>query len=93
MCRCRTAVAVQMVVLALAGKVAANDLVLLCTPPPPTSSRRSTSKQNQTVHVYYTSVPLDPSKTVAYVVPPDVTQNGETAQVTALHVFAITVSG
>jgi hypothetical protein len=53
----------------------------------------NSSQQTQTVHVYYASVPLDPSKTVAYVVLPDVTQNGETAQVTALHVFAIAVSG
>jgi hypothetical protein len=30
---------------------------------------------------------------VQYVVLPDVTQNGQAAQVTALHVFAIGVSG
>jgi beta-glucosidase len=51
------------------------------------------SEQTQAVHVYYASVPIDPSKTVQYVVLPDVTQNGQTAQVTALHVFAIGISG
>jgi len=53
----------------------------------------NSSKQTQTVHVYYASVPIDPSKTVQYVVLPDVTQNGQASQVTALHVFAIGVSG
>jgi hypothetical protein len=51
------------------------------------------SKQTQNVNLYYASVPIDSSKTVAYVVLPDVTQNGQTAQVTALHVFAIGISG
>jgi hypothetical protein len=51
------------------------------------------SQQTQPVNVYYASIPIDPSKTVQYVVLPDVTQNGETAQVTALHVFAIGISG
>jgi beta-glucosidase len=51
----------------------------------------NSSRQNQTVHVYYASVPLDPSKTVQSVVLPDVTANGAVAQITALHVFAIGV--
>jgi beta-glucosidase len=53
----------------------------------------NSSKQTQPVNVYYASVPIDSSKTVQYVVLPDVTQNGQAAQVTALHVFAIGVSG
>ena len=53
----------------------------------------NSSKQTQAVNVYYASVPIDPSKTVQYVVLPDVTANGETAQVTALHVFSIAISG
>ena len=53
----------------------------------------NSSQQTQTVHVYYASIPIDSSKTVQYVVLPDVTQNGQTAQVTALHVFAIGISG
>jgi len=51
------------------------------------------SQQTQNVNVYYASVPIDPSKTVQYVVLPDVTENGQVAQVTALHVFAIGISG
>jgi beta-glucosidase-like glycosyl hydrolase len=51
----------------------------------------NSSRQNQTVHVYYAGVPLDPAKTVQYVVLPHVTDNGQTKQVTALHVFAIGV--
>jgi beta-glucosidase-like glycosyl hydrolase len=50
-------------------------------------------KQNQTVHVYFASVPLDPAKTVQYVVLPHVTDNGKVAQVAALHVFAIGFGG
>jgi beta-glucosidase len=53
----------------------------------------NSSQQTQPVHVYYASIPIDSSKTVQYVVLPDVTQNGQTAQVTALHVFAIGISG
>jgi beta-glucosidase len=53
----------------------------------------NSSKQTQNVNLYYASVRLDASKTVAYVVLPDVTPNGEVAQVTALHVFAIGISG
>jgi hypothetical protein len=49
----------------------------------------NSARQNQTVHVYYAGVPLDPSKTVKYVVLPHVTDNGLAQQVTALHVFAI----
>ena len=49
----------------------------------------NSSKQNQTVHVYYAGIPLDPAKTVQYVVLPHVTDNGQVAQITALHVFAI----
>jgi beta-glucosidase-like glycosyl hydrolase len=49
----------------------------------------NSSRQNQTVHVYDAGVPLDPAKTVQYVVLPDVTPNGQVSQVTALHVFAI----
>jgi beta-glucosidase len=49
----------------------------------------ASSRQNQTVHVYYAGVPLDPAKTVQYVVLPDVTDNGQVSQITALHVFAI----
>jgi beta-glucosidase len=49
----------------------------------------NSSRQNQTVHVYEASVPLDPAKTVQYVVLPHVTDNGQVAQITALHVFAI----
>ncbi|HEX4831653.1 MAG TPA: glycoside hydrolase family 3 C-terminal domain-containing protein [Trebonia sp.] len=51
------------------------------------------SQQAQTVHVYYGRVPLDPAKTVADVVLPNVTAGGQVAQVTALHVFAIGISG
>jgi beta-glucosidase-like glycosyl hydrolase len=51
------------------------------------------SKQTQPVNVYYASVAIDPAKTVRYVVLPDVTENGQTAQVTALHVFALGISG
>ncbi|MCO6003522.1 hypothetical protein NE236_00835 [Actinoallomurus purpureus] len=50
-------------------------------------------KQNQTVHVYYASVPLNPAKTVQYVVLPHVTDDGKVAQITALHVFAIGIGG
>ncbi|HEY4462862.1 MAG TPA: glycoside hydrolase family 3 C-terminal domain-containing protein [Streptosporangiaceae bacterium] len=53
------------------------------------NSGGNSSRQNQTVHVYYAGIPLDPSKTVQYVVLPHVTDNGQTTQVTALHVFAI----
>ena len=53
------------------------------------NSGANSSKQTQTVHVYYAGVPLNPGKTVRYVVLPDVTANGQAAQVTALHVFAI----
>jgi hypothetical protein len=53
------------------------------------NSGGNSSRQNQTVHVYYEGVPLDPSKTVQYVVLPHVTDNGATQAVTALHVFAI----
>jgi hypothetical protein len=52
----------------------------------------NSSRQNQAVHVYYASVPLNSSKTAAYVVLPDVTANGQAAQVTALHVFAVGIS-
>jgi beta-glucosidase len=52
----------------------------------------NSSKQTQAVNVYYGSVPIDPSKTVQYVVLPDVTANGQTAGITALHVFSIGVS-
>jgi hypothetical protein len=48
-----------------------------------------TGQQNQTVHVYFASVPLDPGRTVAYVVLPHVTDHGQVAQITALHVFAL----
>jgi len=41
------------------------------------------------VHLYYAAIPIDPSKTVQYVVLPHVTDNGQDAQITALHVFAI----
>ncbi|HEX6521575.1 MAG TPA: glycoside hydrolase family 3 C-terminal domain-containing protein [Streptosporangiaceae bacterium] len=53
------------------------------------NSGANSSKQNQTVHVYYEGVSIDPSKTVRYVVLPHVTDNGQTTQITALHVFAI----
>ena len=53
----------------------------------------NSSKQAQPVNVYYAGVPIDPSETVQYVVLPNVTGNGETAQVTALHVFAMGISG
>jgi len=53
------------------------------------NSGATSSRQNQTVHVYYAGIPLDPSKTVQYVVLPQVTANGAVAQVAALHVFAI----
>jgi beta-glucosidase len=53
----------------------------------------NSSKQTQNVNVYYASVPIDPSKTVQYVVLPDVTSNGQTAGITALHVFSIGISG
>jgi beta-glucosidase-like glycosyl hydrolase len=53
------------------------------------NSGANSSKQNQTVHLYYAGVSIDPSKTVRYVVLPHVTDNGQTTQITALHVFAI----
>jgi hypothetical protein len=37
------------------------------------------------------SVPLEPGKTLAYVVLPYVTDQGQVAQITALHVFAMSV--
>ena len=49
----------------------------------------NSAQQNQTVHVYYEGVEIDPAKTVAYVVLPHVTDNGQDAGTTALHVFAI----
>jgi beta-glucosidase len=52
-----------------------------------------TGKQNQTVHVYFASVPLNAAKTVQYVVLPHVTDDGKAAQITALHVFAIGIGG
>ncbi|HEY0807566.1 MAG TPA: glycoside hydrolase family 3 C-terminal domain-containing protein, partial [Pseudonocardiaceae bacterium] len=45
-------------------------------------------RQNQTVHLYFASVPLQGGKTVRDVVLPTVTTNGQVAGVTALHVFA-----
>jgi hypothetical protein len=50
-------------------------------------------QQNQTVHMYFAAVPINPAKTVQYVVLPHVTDDGKVAQVTALHVFAIGISG
>jgi hypothetical protein len=49
----------------------------------------NSSPQNQTVHVYYAGIPINPAKTVQYVVLPHVTDNGQVSQITALHVFAI----
>jgi beta-glucosidase-like glycosyl hydrolase len=53
----------------------------------------NSTRQDQTVHLYYASVPLDPTKSVQYVVLPDVTANGQAQNLTALHVFAIGVGG
>jgi hypothetical protein len=50
-------------------------------------------QQNQTVHMYFAAVPINPAKTVQYVVLPHVTDDGKVAQVTALHLFAIGISG
>jgi hypothetical protein len=49
----------------------------------------NSAQQTQTVHVYYEGVAIDPSKTVAYLVLPHVTDNGQAGGITALHVFAI----
>jgi beta-glucosidase len=45
--------------------------------------------QNRTVHLYYTSFTLSAGKTVAYVVLPQVTEDTNIENLTALHVFAI----
>ncbi len=52
----------------------------------------TSSKQTQTVHIYFASVAIDPSKTVAYVILPNITPNGQVAQIPALHVFAMTTT-
>jgi hypothetical protein len=46
-----------------------------------------------TAHVYYAGVRLNPAKTVQYVVLPHLTDSGQVAQITALHMFAIGFSG
>ncbi|HZC51977.1 MAG TPA: glycoside hydrolase family 3 C-terminal domain-containing protein, partial [Mycobacterium sp.] len=46
------------------------------------------SRQNQTVHVYQAWVPLDPNKTVKYVILPDVSASQVGGQ-PAMHVFAL----
>ncbi|HEY3610119.1 MAG TPA: glycoside hydrolase family 3 C-terminal domain-containing protein [Pseudonocardiaceae bacterium] len=51
-----------------------------------------TGRQNQTVHVYFASVPLQSGKTVRDVLLPNVTSNGQVGGITALHVFAIGVA-
>jgi len=43
---------------------------------------------NQTVSVYYASVPLQQGKTVQYVTLPDVSQGANEGQ-TAMHIFAM----
>jgi len=48
----------------------------------------NSSRENQTVHLYTASVPLDPAKTVRYVILPDVS-DGQTGGGAAMHVFAL----
>jgi hypothetical protein len=51
----------------------------------------SSARQNRTVHLYYASFTISPGKTVAYVVLPQVTDSTDIENLTALHVFAISV--
>jgi len=48
----------------------------------------ATGRMNQTVSVYYASVPLQQGKTVQYVTLPDISQGANTGQ-TAMHIFAM----
>jgi beta-glucosidase-like glycosyl hydrolase len=50
------------------------------------------SRQTQTVHLYFASVPLQAGKTVRDVILPNVTSNGQVGGITALHVFAIGIA-
>jgi beta-glucosidase len=50
------------------------------------------AKGNTPTYVFYAGIPLDPGKTVHDVELPDVTPNGEAKQVTALHIFAMSIA-
>jgi beta-glucosidase len=52
----------------------------------------NSSQQNQTVHVYLGWVSLDPTKTVRYVILPDIAENGQVAGQPAMHVFAMGIA-
>jgi beta-glucosidase len=52
----------------------------------------NSSRQNQTVHVYLAWVSLDPTKTVRYVLLPDIAENGQVAGQPAMHVFAVGIA-
>jgi beta-glucosidase-like glycosyl hydrolase len=51
----------------------------------------NSSRQNQTVHMYAAWTPLDPAKTVKYVILPDIA-NGQTGGNAAMHVFALGIA-
>jgi beta-glucosidase len=50
-----------------------------------------TGRLNQTVHLYFASIPLQAGKTVQYVTLPDVTENGQVQHVAAMHIFAMAI--
>jgi hypothetical protein len=52
----------------------------------------NSSRQNQNVHVYFAWVSLDPSKTVRYVILPDISENGQVAGQPAMHVFSLGIA-
>src|SRR5262249_39797440 len=51
----------------------------------------NSARQNQNVHVYLAWAALDPSKTVKYVILPDIAQN-QTGGNPAMHVFALGIA-
>ena len=67
------------------GSAAAGTSIAASTP----YLNSGTGRTTQVVHIYYAGVSIDPAKTVQYVILPNITPNGQVAQVTALHVFAI----
>jgi beta-glucosidase len=67
------------------GSAAAGTSIAASTP----YLNSGTGRTTQVVHIYYAGVSIDPAKTVQYVILPNITPNGQVAQVTAMHVFAI----
>jgi beta-glucosidase len=51
---------------------------------------QATGRMNQTVSVYYASVPLQQGKNVQYVTLPDISQGANSGQ-TAMHIFAVSI--